>query len=331
MKPIRIVFFDAKDYDVQSFENALPIYREAHPDLPECGMKFFDTRLSADTVNLAKGADVVCIFVNDIVDRTMAETLAGMGVKLIALRCAGYNNVDVEACYGRIVADTNGYNYTNYAVVATDSSDLLMRLNDYWSYQHAVEWADVISLSIGANDYLANPDAVSLTIGALFRLNYKQLDKIADGFYDNLCLIIDRITELNPDAVILLQRVYSVWYGFAANAFDAAASRCNSVIDKYAEEHPGRVVICDITPAMNGVHENLADDCVHPNAAGNVAIARIVLAQLKDLGLGTATEPVVNVQGIDYNFYVKQFGTVPGKLITFIVKVLTGNGANLNR
>ena len=75
MKQIRIVFFDAKDYDVQSFERALPAFREGHPDMPECKMKFFDTRLSEDTVNLAKGADVVCIFVNDIVDRTMAETL----------------------------------------------------------------------------------------------------------------------------------------------------------------------------------------------------------------------------------------------------------------
>jgi D-lactate dehydrogenase len=101
-RKIRIVFFDAKDYDIQSFERALPLYRAAHPDLPECEMKFFDTRLSADTVNLAKGADVVCIFVNDIVDGVMAETLAGMGVKLIALRCAGYNNVDVEACFGKI-------------------------------------------------------------------------------------------------------------------------------------------------------------------------------------------------------------------------------------
>ena len=101
MKKIRIVFFDAKDYDIQSFERALPVYRAAHPDMPECDMKFFDTRLSADTVNLAKNADVVCIFVNDMVDGAMAETLAGMGVKLIALRCAGYNNVDVEACFGK--------------------------------------------------------------------------------------------------------------------------------------------------------------------------------------------------------------------------------------
>ena len=99
---IRIAFFDAKDYDISSFEGTLPAFREAHPGMPEYELKFFDTRLSRDTVNLAKGSDVVCIFVNDLVDAEMAETLGGMGVKLLALRCAGYNNVDIEACYGKI-------------------------------------------------------------------------------------------------------------------------------------------------------------------------------------------------------------------------------------
>ena len=102
MKPIRIVFFDAKDYDILSFESTLPVFREAHSDMPTCELKFFDTRLTPDTVHLADGADVVCIFVNDLVDSAMARTLAGMGVRLIALRCAGYNNVDVEACFGQI-------------------------------------------------------------------------------------------------------------------------------------------------------------------------------------------------------------------------------------
>jgi len=102
MKPIKIVFFDAKDYDIQSFQSALPLYREAHPDLPECEMKFFNTRLTLDTVDLARGANVVCIFVNDMVDRETAEALVRCGVSLIALRCAGYNNVDIEACFGLI-------------------------------------------------------------------------------------------------------------------------------------------------------------------------------------------------------------------------------------
>ena len=99
---IRITFFDAKDYDTESFRNALPAFREAHPDMPEYEMKFFDTRLGPDTVNLAAGSDVVCIFVNDVVDAAMADTLQKLGVKLLALRCAGYNNVDVKACFGKI-------------------------------------------------------------------------------------------------------------------------------------------------------------------------------------------------------------------------------------
>ena len=102
MKKIRICFFDAKDYDINSFNNALPPFRQEHPDMPECELKFFDTRLTQDTVNLAKGAEVVCVFVNDMVDAAIAETLSGMGVRLLALRCAGYNNVDVSACYGKL-------------------------------------------------------------------------------------------------------------------------------------------------------------------------------------------------------------------------------------
>ena len=101
-KKIRITFFDAKDYDIASFEGAYPAFQKSHPGMPEYELKFFDTRLSMDTVNLAKGSDVVCIFVNDLVNAEMADALNRLGVKLLALRCAGYNNVDVEACYGKI-------------------------------------------------------------------------------------------------------------------------------------------------------------------------------------------------------------------------------------
>ncbi len=99
---IRMSLFDAKDYDIVSFEETLRTFREDHPGMPECELKFFDTRLSQDTVDLAKGSDVVCIFVNDLVDAGMADTLCRLGVKVLALRCAGYNNVDVQACYGKI-------------------------------------------------------------------------------------------------------------------------------------------------------------------------------------------------------------------------------------
>ncbi len=86
--------FDAKEYDMASFEKA--------NEKAGFKIKFFETKLSADTVDLTKGYDAVCVFVNDAIDAGVIDSLYENGVKLIALRCAGYNNVDIEHAYGRI-------------------------------------------------------------------------------------------------------------------------------------------------------------------------------------------------------------------------------------
>lgn len=91
---IKIAFFDAKEYDIASFD-------KANSD-GAFEIKYFETRLSEDTVNLAGGSDVVCVFVNDVVNKAVIDSLCENGVKLIALRCAGYNNVDIEYAYGKI-------------------------------------------------------------------------------------------------------------------------------------------------------------------------------------------------------------------------------------
>ncbi len=91
---MKIAFFDAKEYDISSFEKA--------NSNGEFEIKFYETKLSEDTVNLADGYDVVCVFVNDGVDSKVIDALVKCGVKLIALRCAGYNNVDIEYAYGKI-------------------------------------------------------------------------------------------------------------------------------------------------------------------------------------------------------------------------------------
>ena len=242
----------------------------------------------------------------------------------------GVENPD-EACYGRIVADTNGYSYTNYARVATDSGELLARISAETGYSYirsAIARADIISLSIGGNDYFDHPDVVKLAVGAFFMVNGKKLDAIADQFYLNLCAVIDEIRALNPDATILLQDLYCVWYGIAAHIYRACADRVNAMIKKYDKEHPGAVVLCDISPAMDGHPERLADDCVHPNAAGNVAIAEAVLRQLYDLGLGTQTTPVINTPGVDYNFFDEYYeNKVVARVLSVLIKVLTGNAS----
>lgn len=91
---MKIAFFDAKPYDMPGFDHYIQ-----DTDLE---IKYFETRLNEDTVSLAAGFDCVCVFVNDTVNAAVVEKLYELGVKVIALRCAGFNNVDTRACYGKI-------------------------------------------------------------------------------------------------------------------------------------------------------------------------------------------------------------------------------------
>ena len=91
---MKIAFFDAKPYDLPSFTR----YAEA----AGLEIKFLEAKLSEDTVGLADGFDGVCVFVNDTVSAPIIDRLAEMGVGIVALRCAGYNNVDVRHAAGRV-------------------------------------------------------------------------------------------------------------------------------------------------------------------------------------------------------------------------------------
>ncbi len=91
---IKVAFFDAKAYDKPSFEH----YGSEHG----VTFRYLETKLNEDTVELAKGCDAVCVFVNDTVNAAVIEKLYEYGVKLIALRSAGYNNVDLRAAFGKI-------------------------------------------------------------------------------------------------------------------------------------------------------------------------------------------------------------------------------------
>ena len=91
---IKVAFFDTKAYDKPSFEH----YGQLH----DMQFRFLETKLNEDTVELARGCDAVCVFVNDTVNAKVIDQLHGMGVKLIALRSAGYNNVDIHSAYGKV-------------------------------------------------------------------------------------------------------------------------------------------------------------------------------------------------------------------------------------
>ena len=91
---MKIAFFDAKPYDRPSFDKYGEMY----------GVKFkyFETKLNEDTVELAQGYDAICAFVNDIVNEAVIDRMVQMGINILALRCAGFNNVDMKYAFGKV-------------------------------------------------------------------------------------------------------------------------------------------------------------------------------------------------------------------------------------
>lgn len=117
---MKVAVFSTKPYDQNYFEK----YNKNHKHK----LSFFDTSLNAITTELTKGCDAVCVFVNDKLDAEVIEKLAHNKVKLIALRCAGFNNVDLEAAKKHNIKITRVPAYSPQAV-AEHALSLILTLN----------------------------------------------------------------------------------------------------------------------------------------------------------------------------------------------------------
>lgn len=114
----KVAMFDTKPYDKIWFDRLNDDRYEIH---------YFEGKLTTDTVSLTKGYDVVCAFVNDDIDKEVVEQMCENGVKLLAMRCAGYSNVDIKAASGKLkIARVPAY--SPYAV-AEFAMGLLLTLN----------------------------------------------------------------------------------------------------------------------------------------------------------------------------------------------------------
>ncbi len=119
MKNIKIAFFDSKQYDIDSFAKINDAFKFE--------IKYYKNHLNIDTVSLAKGYDAICAFVNDALSKEVIDQLNLHGIKLIALRCAGYNNVDLIYAYKKIHV-VRVPEYSPYAV-AEHAVALMLTLN----------------------------------------------------------------------------------------------------------------------------------------------------------------------------------------------------------
>ncbi|MFK3780207.1 2-hydroxyacid dehydrogenase [Agrobacterium sp. NPDC089420] len=183
---MRIVVYSAKPYDRQFLDGA------ARPGMR---MHYCEARLSLETVALAKGADVVCAFVNDDLSRPVLEKLAETGIRLVALRCAGFNQVDLASAekLGLTIARVPAY--SPYAV-AEHTMALILSLNRkiHRAYNRVREGNFALDGLLGFDLHGKTVGIVGTgKIGAIFA-------RIATGFG---CRLIGHDLRPNPDCEAL--------------------------------------------------------------------------------------------------------------------------------
>lgn len=115
---MKVAFFSSQSYDIEYFNR----YNKGHELL------FHEASLQESTVNLAEGCEAICVFVNDKVNAAVIGQLKAKGVKAVALRCAGYNNVDLEAAKASGMRVVRVPAYSPYAV-AEHTVALILTLN----------------------------------------------------------------------------------------------------------------------------------------------------------------------------------------------------------
>jgi D-lactate dehydrogenase len=116
---VKVAVFSTKNYDREFLSSSNVSQHELY---------FFEPHLNEQTATLATGSEAVCVFVNDTVDALVVAKLAGLGVRLIALRCAGYNNVDLAAVKKHRLTVVRVPGYSPYAV-AEHTISLMLALN----------------------------------------------------------------------------------------------------------------------------------------------------------------------------------------------------------
>lgn len=165
-----IAFFDTKPYDKVYFNRFNDHYK----------IKYFESKLSENTASLAKGSDAVVAFVNDTINAAVIQELHALGVKIIAMRSAGYNNIDVKAAYEKIHI-VRVPAYSPYAV-AEHTMALLLAVNRkiHKAYNRTRDFNFALQGLVGF-------DMAGKTIGIIGTGKIGQVTaKIAEGFSMNV-------------------------------------------------------------------------------------------------------------------------------------------------
>lgn len=223
-----------------------------------------------------------------------------------------------EACYGKIVADSNGYDYSNHSVPGHSSNDLLNIIAEEDVIEDFKK-ADIISISIGGNDFLTD-SASDLIFDSVLENDYSHFDKIAEEYYINISKIISTIKNYNSNAVILMQNLYNPQSGDLKEICKQGTDRINEAISLYESDHPGEIIIIDTASALNGNSDNFAKDGIHPSAKGNEKIAKLIIDKLYSMNLSDSAEMIIKTKGKDISVNILLNLTI--KILTIVVKFI---------
>lgn len=225
---------------------------------------------------------------------------------------AGISNPG-EAVYGKIIANTNSYNYSNFAQNGNETSDLLNKLRSNSSVIESVKNADIISISIGGNNFL-HANMTDLMAKGM-EGDFSEIERIVAGVRTDFDAIISKIKEYNSSAVILMQTLYNPLQDSDVGnvVYEKGTGMLNQVFKDYAAAHPGEIEIVDVAAAFKGKKGLISWDNIHPSAEGNYVIARAVQAKLYELGLADTNEIVIKTKGLDW---------IPGGQQTFVQKII---------
>lgn len=146
----RVAVFDSRDYDKPSFLEYGKNY--------DIEYVFFEDKLNKDTVSLVKGFDAVCVFVNDILDKEVIDAIYSYGIDIVCLRCAGFNNVDTKAAFGKVhvyrVPAYSPYSVAEHAMALLQTSNRRIhkaynRTRDYNFSLNELTGVDLFGKTIG--------------------------------------------------------------------------------------------------------------------------------------------------------------------------------------
>ena len=207
---------------------------------------------------------------------------------------SGLKNPD-EANYGRIVADSNGYDYINDAVPGHTTGDMLIRISEPQVIED-IKSSDIISISIGGNNFLLDNLPKTVIELGVFKKN-DSAQKIIDNFKADFNVIIATIKSYNEDALIIVQTLYNPMPGAFYETFERGVKFLNNAYRDCLDTNPGAFIIADVAAAFPADPELVAFDFIHPSAKGNRLIAQVILDTLRNAGYDSAETIVANAEG----------------------------------